>query len=621
MNRFSKSLMFGIAGSVLLIAQPARAQFTASIKTNTINGVHSNWVGNGSYIVGSNTFKDVLRVINSGVLSNGAAYIGYETSGSNNVAIVTGAGSVWSNGNDLYVGLDGAGNTLTITNGGTVFSDDGVLRSSNNMVTVTGTGSVWSNLGVVSVGDAGVRNTLMITNGGAVFDLAGYIGYAPGGSNHEVTVTGTGSVWSNRNNLDLGEYATSNTLTIANGGVVFNNDCYLGFFGSSNAVSVTGPGSVWNNGGNLYVGFLGTNNVLTINSGSVVASNAFVGYYPDSVYNFIKVNSGSLFVTNAMGNGALVVSQTGGAGSLIINGGSVTADELIATNGANSIISFNGGTLTAGSAFIDNGQDFIIGSTSSNATYIAAGGTHFFNNNFVVRRGALLLNSGTMTVNQLLLTNGANSAITFGGGGLNSAGTFVTNNQQFVVGNGATGANFHLLGGIHSFHDGLRIPNAAVLTGCGTVTGDVTIDSGGWVFTDCGTLTFTGTVTNNYALGVDGGVLEFYGPVVNNGAILLYNGGTTNFHGSFVNNGVVLDAGWVHVSVITNAGNDVIIEVPSASGFGYQLQVSPSLDTPVWTNSGAAQSGTGGVLTFTDPGGATNSPGRFYQVDVFWPPE
>ena len=190
--------------------------------------------------------------------------------------------------------------------------------------------------------------------------------------------------------------------------------------------------------------------------------------------------------------------------------------------------------------------------------------------------------------------------MTFNSGLFQTESTTIANGQQFAIGNGSTAMDFELLGGVHSFSDGLRIPNAAVLTGCGTINGDVTIDSGGWVFTDCGTLTFAGTVTNNYALAVDGTDLEFYGTVVNNSAILLYNGGTTDFHGTFINNGVVLNAGWVHVSHVASVTNDVIVEVPSASGFGYQLQVSPSMDSPVWTNS-AAQSGTGGVLTSSIP--------------------
>ncbi len=166
---FARSLRFiylGITGAILLIAQPAHGQFTASIKTNTINGVVSNWVGNGSYIVGSNTFKDVLQIINSGVLSNGFGILGYETSASNNVAIVN--NGTWRNqdpvSGNLFVGNNASGNQLIVTNGGTVFSHladiGGSASSSNNVAVVTGSGSVWSNQVGMYIGVSGAGQSV-----------------------------------------------------------------------------------------------------------------------------------------------------------------------------------------------------------------------------------------------------------------------------------------------------------------------------------------------------------------------------------------------------------------------------------------------------------------------------
>jgi len=43
-----------------------------------------------------------------------------------------------------------------------------------------------------------------------------------------------------------------------------------------------------------------------------------------------------------------------------------------------------------------------------------------------------------------------------------------------------------LLGGIHSFTDGLRIRNNSTLSGCGTINGSVLVDQGGTVLADCG---------------------------------------------------------------------------------------------------------------------------------------
>src|SRR5437899_8541735 len=118
------SIALGRAGLALLAAtvlgSPARAQFTGNNQTNIISGMTSNWPGD--YIVGNTNFCDALFIRNGGALSNGAGCVGYEISGSNNLAVVTGPGSVWSNTFDLSVGRSGAGNGLTITNGGAVLN-------------------------------------------------------------------------------------------------------------------------------------------------------------------------------------------------------------------------------------------------------------------------------------------------------------------------------------------------------------------------------------------------------------------------------------------------------------------------------------------------------------------
>ena len=63
------------------------------------------------------------------------------------------------------------------------------------MVTVSGTGSTWTNSSALYVGYSG-SGTLNITDGGAVSSTYGYIGYNSG-STGAVTVDGTGSTWTN----------------------------------------------------------------------------------------------------------------------------------------------------------------------------------------------------------------------------------------------------------------------------------------------------------------------------------------------------------------------------------------------------------------------------------------
>jgi len=60
--------------------------------------VHSKLLGNGGYAVGSNTFKDVLRIIQRRRPLQSRWLHWLRDKGSNNLAIVTDTGSSWSNG-------------------------------------------------------------------------------------------------------------------------------------------------------------------------------------------------------------------------------------------------------------------------------------------------------------------------------------------------------------------------------------------------------------------------------------------------------------------------------------------------------------------------------------------
>jgi hypothetical protein len=231
---------------------------------------------------------------------------------------------------------------------------------------------------------------------------------------------------------------------------------------------------------------------------------------------------------------------------------------------------------------------------------------------------SVTLNGGAVTVNQLMLINGTNSVFTFDAGTLTSGGTFVTNSQVFVVGDGTDAATFQLNGGVHDLANYLEIRSNAFLTGCGTVNGNVTVDPGGTVLADCGTLTFNGIVTNNGTMRADGGsVLEAYNTVVNYGTIDAING-STNFHGGFVNHGTVLTASSVIIGQVSKSGQDMMIQVPSVTGHTYQLEYATSIAPAIWTPTSPSQSGNGGMLTFTDIGGAAN-PERFYRVEVTAP--
>jgi T5SS/PEP-CTERM-associated repeat protein len=652
----------------VLLSAPARAQFSDDNETIVISGVVSNWVDTG-FVIGSNFVFDALQIDTGGVLSNGFGYIGYEVGADNNAATVTDAGSVWTNANDLIVGLSGAGNQLVITDGGMVFNTVGVVgndsTSGNNNVLVTGAGSIWTNGDDLTVGLSGGANQLVISDGGQVFNSVGTVGndsisrdnsvqvtgpgstwnngsdlvvgsdgpanqlvISEGGlvmnnlgtvsasassSNNTVLVTGPGSFWRNGDDLAVGYWGRGNQLTISNGGLVTNDYGFVGGSESSsnNAVVVTGPGSLWESGSNLYIGYSGKSNQLTISNGgavlnfagwigrfssknrvlvtgtdsawnnvdnltigdggdgnSLVISNRGVVYNNSAYVGFSSGSSNSVLVTGPSSvwscDSSLVIGYQGGSNQLVVsNGGQVansygyvgyfsssnsvqvTGPGSVWTNTQPLLIGYQGPgnqlVITNGGEVINTDAYLGFFASSSNNNAVVGGPGSSWNNNGVldVRQGTVTINGGMLTALALQLINGAKSVFSFPSGVLNSGGTTVINGQQFAVGNGFFTATFHLMGGLHSFNNGLRIRTNSFLTGCGTITGTVLME--GTLLADCGgTLTFSGSFTNNATtIATNGTTINFLGPVVNNGTINALNG-AVKFFSTFQNNGTLL---------------------------------------------------------------------------------
>ncbi|MCX6897787.1 MAG: autotransporter domain-containing protein [Verrucomicrobia bacterium] len=482
----------------------------------------------GNLYVGYYGSSNTLTIASGGVVMDNIGYVGLNGNlgGGGNSVLVTGSGSLWSNaadvvvggyngngppnsdrnsltvtnggmvlaGGDLYVGMYGSSNTLTISGGGRVFNGngyigyDGSFGGGNNSVLVTGSGSLWSNAYDVVVGDAdgygppnsdrnsltvtnggvvladgglyvgkfGSSNTLTLANGGQIFSGNGYIGLNASASNNSVLVTGPGSVWSNGTSLFVGASGSGNSLTITNGGQVINPSGYIGLnaSASNNSVLVTGPGSAWNNSSDLYVGFAGSSNNLTIaNSGTVMATNAVIGNNP-STGNFITVSGGFLYATNGAGTGALDVRN----GTLTLNSGTVTADLFYANNDTNSVVNLNGGTLSVGAATVSNSVPFLIGDGVSAAALSLRSGASSFANDLVVRNNATLTIFNTVNVGGNFTQNlGGTLVVGFGGsapgqyGYLDIAGTAsLTGMVQAVGFNGFTPTNGMQLTFLHA---------------------------------------------------------------------------------------------------------------------------------------------------------------------------
>ena len=141
----------------------------------------SNHILSGNLVVGNDSSFNQLIITNGALLANnGAGTIGLDPGARSNSVLVAGAGSQWRASDSLFVGSIGAFNLLAVENGGLVADDIGYIgladASSNNTALVTGPGSLWSNAGALFIGNAGVGNRLIVSDGGVVRNGSAILG-------------------------------------------------------------------------------------------------------------------------------------------------------------------------------------------------------------------------------------------------------------------------------------------------------------------------------------------------------------------------------------------------------------------------------------------------------------
>ena len=409
--------------------------FVAGADSNTVTMTGAVWSNSNDFIVGGEGFGNTLIIAGGSAVLDSNGYIG--SNNNNNAVTVIGTGSIWTNTGNLSVGLSGSGNSLTIASNGTVFTVDGYIGNlsgaNSNTVSVSGSGSLWTNAGNLSVGLGGSGNTLTIVSSGTVVSASGYVGNFPNANNNTAALTGAGSIWKCLG-LYVGEYGTGNTLTISNQGLVAASSCMLGdqAGASNNAVTVSGIGSVLSNRNSIYVGYHGAGNMLTVRNGGTVIGPGTLGNSSDSINNSATVTgAGSVW-----SNSTLSVGQAGFGNTLTIAGsgtvsvlnfayigwGASSSNNIVRVTDSGS--SFNCGTLTIGNSgssntlTIANGAVVVakaitLGSGASSRSNLLAisdsilAVTNSAAGQLILFRGDLTITNGTVLAYTIWPTNGA----------------------------------------------------------------------------------------------------------------------------------------------------------------------------------------------------------------------
>ena len=217
----------------------------------------------------------------------------------------------------------------------------GYNSGTSGTVTVTDTGSTWTNHYSLIAGYDG-SGTLAITDGGIVNSGYGHIGYNSG-STGTVTVDGAGSTWTSGYSLFAG-YDGSGTLAITDGGIVGSSFGYIGYnSGSIGIVTVDGVGSTWTVD-RLYVGKEGNGTLNITNGGTVnVTSNTYVAYDDNSTGSINFGTSGGTLTTTSF-----IASSAQLTGTGVINTNSIVSDYDLVFDSTHDLVQ----TLTIG----DSGQ-------------------------------------------------------------------------------------------------------------------------------------------------------------------------------------------------------------------------------------------------------------------------
>ena len=394
---------------------------------NTRPGILVN--NGGTIVAGFTTFGNVAGAPGTFTMSAGSFV------SSNGIAAASGissTGAVWITGGDAALFVTGIGESgsaqMTVSNGttrGTTLTL-GHFSGGAGTFTVAGgtnlytsdlsvgfgpgsTGAVWITGGVLSnqngiIGDSG-DGRIAVSNG-TWMGQALNVGLNPGSVG---TLTIAGGTNSCTGNLVLGAGAGSTGAVWVTGGVLSNQD---GNLGQSGVGQLTVSNGTWT-GHSFNVGLNpGSVGTLTIAGGTNRLSGNLVVGFNANVTGAVWVSAGRLAVTNS---GVTTIGRAGSGALTISNGVLLTATLNVSSISGPGTVTVAGGTLSTSTRLTIG--DF--GCVTTGLVLVSGGSLLVTNNStnavLEIRSGRLQVSSGTLRIDQLVITNACGKFIHTGG--------------------------------------------------------------------------------------------------------------------------------------------------------------------------------------------------------------
>jgi len=632
---------YNSVGSQLTIANSGRVDtlqlqlglgVAAVSNTVTVTGPGSLLNTAGGVVAGGGGYQQLIVTNGGKVQAAGISYWGFSAAGSgNNSAMVTGSGSVWTNSNIMYIGYS-ENNRLTIANSGFVYSASASLGQTaggtSNMVVVTDPGSLWNPVGA-TIGDHSVGNQAIITNGGRVTTVGLTIGNNVGGAFNSVTVTGTGSAWTNTGDINVGYFGRDNQLIVSGGGRVDNaGTLFVGnqAGSSNNSITVTGSGSLLNSAGTyLFLGNGGVNSRLTVSDGGELRTvQGIIGHGSSNATATVTGssaqwnNSSDFFVGNYAGSATLIISNgghvaVGGTGYTGYQGGNpgnnrviVTGTGSLWTNTGPLYVGYNGAgdSLTVsdgGRVEAPGGFNIGVGVASTRDSVTVSGNGARVNTPAVAFSGSganqLTIGSGgTVQSSAIYWFSGANTALVTGANAVwtNNGPTYMgyTGNDVLVISNGGY---VYTLGASIGMN-GVTGGNKVIVTGSGSTWNPVGPSVGyvgpnnELIVTNGGTVLVAGGMNVGYDYSAQNARVTITGPgsiVQSGGTITVGSNNVTSFGSGRID---ITDGGTLETVTLVggNSGSGI---VSNRQGV-YQFSTATPVVTPNTTGGISLSNGT-----------------------------
>lgn len=322
----------GIEGEAMIFVEGGGTMSSTGARLGTletgfgrvsVDGAGSGWTNTGSLVLGDFGNGRLTVANGAGVTNAGSTTLGLSPGG---VGLLLVDNATFTTTDGLSVGGAGFGG-MTVVGGGTVTSAQNAGNASigfggTGTVSISGAGSSWTNhdqllVGIVDIGGNAGQGSLLVTDS-AQFTNNGiaYLGFNAG-STGAVTVSDNGT-WTNTSALYVGNEGHG-TLIIEDGGSVSaTNATIAAAQGSTGTVVANGNGIVWSNSGGLAIGGAGEAELVVGTGATVLAQGAILAAALPTSSATVTVDGvlaglgGITFNANSHLSGTGIVTTAGG---------------------------------------------------------------------------------------------------------------------------------------------------------------------------------------------------------------------------------------------------------------------------------------------------------------------